>query len=134
MPVAREFLGDEASDIALLSGDFTQGLPAGPFDLVYLGNVNHIYNPETNAALMRDVFATSSPGGSVAIQDYVWGRSPRAAMFAVNMLQATEDGGVWTEAQFRDWLTDAGFVDVEVADLDTSEGQLILARRPRAGG
>ena len=131
MPIAREFLGEDGADIALVGGDFTKELPAVRFDLAYLGNVAHIYGPETNARLAREVFATLSPGGTVAIQDHVWGRSSRAPMFAVSMLQATDDGGVWSEEQFRGWLTEAGFVEIETADLDTTDAQLILARKPR---
>ncbi len=131
IPLAREYLGDEASEIALVGGDFTESLPSEPFDLVYLGNVLHIYGPATNARVARLAFSNLVPGGTVAVQDYVWGRSPRAALFAVNMLQATEEGGVWTEAQYRDWLTEAGFVKIEVLDLEVVEAQLFLGTRPR---
>lgn len=130
IPLAREYLGAEAFDMAFVAGDYTQSLPAGPFDLVYFGNVYHIYSPETNARVTREAFAMVSPGGVMAIQDYVWGRSVDAAMFAVNMLRSTVDGGVWTEQQHREWLSDAGFVDIEVLDLRTAPVQLVLARRP----
>jgi SAM-dependent methyltransferase len=129
LPMAQEFLGDEAGDIALVGGDFTESLPVGPFDLVYLGNVSHIYGPATNARVIQEAHSLLSPGGSIAIQDHVWGRSPRAALFAVNMLQATEEGGVWAESQYRDWLGGAGFVNIEVMDLDTTRAQLVLGRR-----
>jgi SAM-dependent methyltransferase len=130
IPLAREFLGLEAGDIAMIEGDFTASLPAGPFDLVFFGNVMHIYSPETDARVIREAFSTVSPGGTIAIQEYVWGRSSRAAIFAVNMLQATEDGGVWSEHQFREWLSAAGFAKIEVFDLETAGTQLVLARRP----
>ena len=129
MPFAKRFLGAEAANIALVGGDFTQGLPSGPFDLVYLGNVTHIYGPETNVRLLAAAFAVLPPGGVIAVQDMVWGRSPRAAMFAVNMLQATEEGGVWTEQQYRSWLAEVGFREVEVHDLLSTGAQLILGRR-----
>lgn len=132
MPIAREFLGADGADVAFVGGDFTESLPPGPFDLAYLGNVFHIYGPETDARLAREVRGILSPGGTIAIQDHVWGRSPRAAMFAVNMLQATEDGGVWTEEEYRRWLEEAGFEGIEVADLDTTQGQLILGRKYRS--
>jgi hypothetical protein len=48
-------------------------------------------------------------------------------MFAVNMLASTESGGTWTEAQYREWLNDAGFSGIEVIDLDGIEKQLITA-------
>jgi len=131
LPVAREFLGAEGADIALVAGDYTESLPAGPFDLVYFGNVYHIYGPATNARVTRETLRILAPGGTVAIQDHVRGRSPRAALFAVNMLQATEEGGVWTEADYREWLAEAGFERVEVSDLESTGAQLILGRRPR---
>ena len=130
---AREFLGDESARVRMSACDFTSELPPGPYDLVYLGNVLHIYGPETNKYVCRLVFDELNPGGSIAIRDFVWERSPRSALFAVNMLQATSEGGVWREAQFREWLVGAGFVDIDVVDLERSRNQLILARRPRSG-
>lgn len=133
LPIAREFLGIEAASIKLVAGDYTASLPPGPFDLVYFGNVFHIYGPKTNARICKEALAVTTPGGLTAIQDYVWGRSPGAAMFAVNMLQSTEEGGVWTEAQYRGWLETAGFVNVDVLDLRNSGSQLIIGQRPGAG-
>jgi SAM-dependent methyltransferase len=130
LPIAREFLGAEGETMTLLGGDLTVALPAGPFDLVYFGNVLHIYSPETNVRAVCEAFSVTSPGGTIAIQDYVWGHSRDAAMFAVNMLRSTDDGGVWTEEQHREWLTGAGFAEVEVLDLETTGGQLVLGRRP----
>jgi SAM-dependent methyltransferase len=129
IPVAREFLGAAAEDIALVAADYTEGLPEGPFDLIYFGNVYHIYPPETNARVTKNAFASLRPGGTIAIQDLVAGRSPRAATFGVNMLVATQDGGIWTEEQHRDWLSAAGFEWIEVIDL-ASTSQLVLGRRP----
>jgi hypothetical protein len=96
---------------------------------VYFGNVYHIYSPQTNARVSREAFSMVSPGGTIAIQDHIWGRSPEAAMFAVNMLRSTVDGGVWTEEQHREWLSGAGFEDIEVIELQTTPAQLVLARR-----
>ena len=130
---AREFLGAQSARVRLAACDFTHDLPLGPYDLVYLGNVFHIYGPKTNNQVCERVFGELNPGGTIAIRDFVWERSPRSALFAVNMLQATSEGGVWREEQFREWLVDAGFVDIDVVDLERSQNQLILARRPRSG-
>jgi SAM-dependent methyltransferase len=130
LPEAREFLGERAADIEMVGGDFTAELPPGPYDLAYLGNVYHIYGPGTLAALTARVFSVLGPGGVICVRDYVWERSERSPMFAVNMLQATQEGGVWREADYREWLSAAGFVDVTVVDLDRSSNQLVLGRRP----
>ena len=87
LPVARQFLGEEAPAVAMQGGDFTVSLPAGPFDLVYFGNVYHIYSPAINERVSREALSVTTPGGIIAIQDYVWGKSEGAEMFAVNMLQ-----------------------------------------------
>ena len=125
-----------ASDVTLVGGDFTVGLPEGPFDLVLLGNVCHIYGPEENLRLFKRVAAALAPGGGVAIIDFVRGRSVAAALFGVNMLTASASAGTWTEAEYRAWLTEAGFGEIEVADVGSPVGetdarlhQLILARR-----
>lgn len=130
IPLAREFLGPDAEVIDLMTGDYTVSFPPGPFDLVYFGNVYHIYSPETNALVTREAYSAVSPGGIIAIQDYILGRSAQAALFAVNMLRSTMDGGVWTEEQHRGWLEGAGFVDIEVVDLASASTHLVLARRP----
>ncbi len=130
LPEAREFLGERAEGMRMLGGDFTQALPAGPFDLAYLGNVYHIYGPSTLAALTGRVFSSLRPGGVICVRDFVWERSPRAAMFAVNMLQATDEGGAWREAEYRGWLEGAGFADVRFVDLELARNQLILGRKP----
>lgn len=129
LPEAREFLGADAEGVDMEGGDFTASLPPGPFDLAYLGNVFHIYGPETLRRLTRRVFESLRPGGVICVRDYVWERSPRSAMFAVNMLQATVEGGVWREDQYRAWLAEAGFEDIRVIHLELSANQLILGRR-----
>jgi predicted O-methyltransferase YrrM len=133
---AESFLeeNDLRDRVQLQACDFTEALPSGGFDLAYLGNVFHIYGPETNRALSRRVFEALEPGGVIAVRDFVRDRSPRAAMFAVNMLQATHEGGVWSEAEYREWLAEAGFRDIQIEDIDLSENQLILGRKPQARG
>jgi SAM-dependent methyltransferase len=130
LPVAREFLGIDATSIDMVAGDYTVALPKGPFDLVYFGNVYHIYGPATNERVSREALSVITPGGLIAIQDYVWGRSLGAEMFAVNMLRSTDDGGVWSEVQYRGWLSGAGFVNIDVLDLKNSGAQLIIGQRP----
>jgi SAM-dependent methyltransferase len=129
LPQARQYLGESVCDLYLVGGDFLSALPPGPFDLAYLGNVVHIYGPDTIAALVRRVWASLVPGGVIVIRDFVWERSSRAPLFAVNMLQATVDGGVWREEQFRSWLAAAGFTDVTIVDLVSADNQLVMGRK-----
>jgi SAM-dependent methyltransferase len=119
----------DAPGIEAVRGDFmADPLPAGPFDVVLLSNVLHIYGAEANAGLLRKVAAVTTPGGVVAIGDFVRGRSQRAARFAVVMLLRTEGGNTYDEATYERWLRDSGFVDVEVDDV-SDRAQLVTALR-----
>ena len=133
-PETIDFVGDayqlrDAEHIHLAAGDAVAGpLPSGPFDVVLISNVLHMYAPARNRALLRNVAAVTAPGGVVAIGDMVRGRSPRAARFAVVMLLNTEDGNTYTADEYEAWLREAGFTDVQVEDAD-AERQLITATR-----
>lgn len=97
------------------------------FDIVFMGNITHIYSEDENRSLLMQVSRLLNKGGMVAIEDFVRARSPYAEMFAVNMLANTQSGGTWTEEQYRKWLKDAGFSNIEVLDLSDKDKQLITA-------
>jgi SAM-dependent methyltransferase len=102
--------------IALVPGDYLRDpLPAG-HDVVFLSNVIHGEDEDTNRALMRKIHAALAAGGRLLIKDHVTdesGTSPAAAaIFSVAMLLFTR-GRDYSFAEIRDWLTAAGFARVE---------------------
>lgn len=130
--VARAFELEEVDSVRLVGADFlTDPLPDGPFDVVLLSNVLHIYSPAENRALLRRAADVTSEGGVAAIAEFVRGRSPRAARKGLFMLLRTEGGGTYTGGELRGWLADAGFGAAEIHDLDP-ERQLVTAIRRRA--
>jgi predicted nicotinamide N-methyase len=100
---------DKNLPVKLVKGDFTIGLPAGPYDLVYLGNVCHIYGERENRRLFIDAAKELTPGGRIVINDMIRGTGVMPAIFAVNMLINTPSGGTWTFEQYQSWLNAAGF-------------------------
>lgn len=116
--------------IRLVKGDFLlDPLPAGPFDLVLLMNVCHLYPPSENCALLARIGQVVSPGGLLAIGDFVRGRSPIAPLKAAIMLLRTKGGNTYTELEYRRWLAEAGFSEVQIADVISADRQLITAMR-----
>ncbi len=115
--------------LELRGGDFLDAFPEGPFDLVLLANITHIYDPETNRRLLADAFRALAPGGAVAILDFVRGMDPFAALFAITMLLNTERGDTYGRARYEEWLSAAGFGGVRVERMD-ADRHLITARRP----
>ena len=118
-------------NLTLKKADFTQDLFVNEFeelfDIVFMGNITHIYSEDVNRNLLMRVGRLLNKGGMVAIEDFVRARSPYAEMFAVNMLANTQGGGTWTEEQYIKWLKDAGFSNIEVLDLADKDKQLITA-------
>jgi SAM-dependent methyltransferase len=113
----------------VVPGDFHQALPPGPFDVVLLSNVLHIYAPERNRALLARTADTLTPGGVVAVAEFLRGRSPRAARFGIQMLLHTDEGDAYDQEELSAWLSEAGFAAIEVTDVD-AQRQLVTAVKP----
>jgi SAM-dependent methyltransferase len=106
-----------AERIRLVAGDYRRDPLPGGHDLVFLSNVIHGEDEETNRALMRSIHAALAPGGRLLIKDHVTdesGTSPApAAIFSITMLLLGH-GRDYAYAEIRDWLEAAGFSRVEV--------------------
>ncbi len=104
--------------IKVVKGDFTEGVFGGEqFDLIFLGNICHIYGEGENTLLFKRVHDSLQSGGRITILDFIRGISPRAELFAVNMLANTKTGGTWTLEQYTNWLKRAGFCEVKMHDI-----------------
>src|SRR5215212_2718141 len=123
----REHL--DAAGISAVGGDFNEGLSEGPFDAAYLGSVSHIYGSEENRTLIKRVAGSLSPGGLIAIRDFIRELSKGAALFGVNMLVNTESGNTYSEEEYRGWLSAAGFEGIEVLPIPERDTHFILARQ-----
>lgn len=130
--VSSEFKLKEIKNLTLKSGDFTRNefekeFKGESFDIVFMGNICHIYSARENMLLIKRVRKLLKSEGMIAIEDFIRRRSPMAEMFAVNMLANTEGGNTYTESEYREWLEGAGFSRIKVTDLDEKERQLITA-------
>ncbi len=130
--VRTAFNLSEIKNLILQKGDFMQSLKKDineKFDIVFMGNICHIYSENNNRKLIRNVHNLLNKNGMIAIEDFIRGRSPKAEVFAVNMLANSEEGNTWTESQYREWLIEGGFRKVEVKDLAKKGKQLITGFR-----
>ena len=104
--------------VTLVAGDFEKDpLPPG-HDLAWLSAIIHQNGPSQNERLYARIFRALVPGGRLVIRDHVMepGRTrPRSgALFAVNMLVGTEQGGTYTLDEIRAGLEGAGFARVRL--------------------
>lgn len=123
--MARKRLAEEGfiDRIALVEGDYTKDeLPTG-HDLAVLSAIIHSNSREGNRELFRRVHRCLEPGGSILIRDFVMDLTrthpAEGAVFAVNMLSATNGGDCFTFQEIKEDLEQAGFRGVRM----TREGQ-----------
>jgi SAM-dependent methyltransferase len=128
----RERYGlDEVAGLETVGADFLQDpLPEGPFDVVLLSNVLHMLDRSACRELIGKVGRIVSPGGIVAVTDFIRGVSPRAGRFALVMLLRTEGGDTYTMEEHAEWFEAAGFGAPELRDLDR-ERQVLTAAKGR---
>ena len=138
IPMARRRLVAAGLDqrVKLVAGDFmTDALPPGA-DLAWVSAIVHQNSRAQNRALFTAVFKALTPGGCIAIRDILMEEDrtqPVAgALFAVNMLVATEGGGTFTFAELREDSESAGFAEVALARQDEAMNAIVVAKKPGA--
>ncbi|MGC8667750.1 MAG: methyltransferase [Chthonomonadales bacterium] len=120
--------------VRLAPGDFTvDPLPEG-HDFAWVSAIIHQNGPQENIDLFRKVHAALVPGGRIIIRDHVMApdrTAPRSgALFAINMLVGTREGGTYTLEEIRTWLETAGFTGVRSLREGTNMDSLVEAYRP----
>jgi len=121
--------------VTLVGGDFhTDDLPGGA-DLAWIGAIGHQNSRQQNRALFAKAHAALDDGGVVVIRDVVMEPSriepPGGALFAVNMLTATEAGGTYTFEEYSEDLRQAGFGKAVLVHRDEFMSSLIRAGKAR---
>jgi SAM-dependent methyltransferase len=123
-----------AGRVALAAGNFDADELPGGHDLAWLSAIIHQNDPPANDALYGRVLRALVPGGRLVLRDFVMepGRTrPRAgALFAVNMLVGTADGGTYTFEEIEAGLRRAGFCRVRLLAAGERMDGLVEAFRP----
>lgn len=137
VPFAREIIDQAglADRVSVQTGDFQQeGLGYG-YDVALVFGVLNGEPSEGRPALIRKVYDCLNPGGRIVLRDFVLDPDragpPEAAIFALQMLLATEAGGLDTSDDWARWLAEAGFAQVHTVDLPAPVGTtLAIAQKP----
>ncbi|MGB2864208.1 MAG: methyltransferase [Sedimentisphaerales bacterium] len=110
---------------------FEGGTPSTRADLAWLGAICHQNSRQQNRDLFTRVHIALSDDGVIVIRDVIMDPSHTSpasgALFAVNMLVATEAGGTYTFDEYREDLQAAGFGEVTLVHRDEFMNSLIRA-------
>ena len=116
--IRRANLGDR---VKARCGDMFKDSLGQGYDLVLMSSVAHMLSPEQNVGLFERACAALAPQGRLVVQDFILEADATApklgALAALTMLCLSRDGATYTEQQYRQWLTKAGFSEVKRARL-----------------
>jgi hypothetical protein len=112
----------------------TTSLP-GAYDVAILSSFLQVLSPENARPALKHVAAAVKPGGRIYVIGQILDDSRRSPLVAIgfnlNFMNHYDAGESYTEKEHRDWLTDAGFVDIERGRSLLPDGSGLLAARKR---
>jgi ubiquinone/menaquinone biosynthesis C-methylase UbiE len=133
--VTREFAQNfgVADRYDYLEGDLRQiDLGQKAFDVVILGHIIHTEGEKWGKTLIEKSYRALKPGGTLVIAEMIPNDTRTGPvfplLFGLNMVLHTEDGDVFTMAQYKQWLKKAGFSSIKTAAIP-GPSPLILATR-----
>ena len=114
------------------SNMFTEDWPDGD-DAHFLSNIFHDWSEETCRLLARKSFAALRPGGTIMLHEMLMdddGCGPLAtAAFSLLMLLSTK-GRQYSLPELRNFLENAGFIDIESVGTGSAYYSVVTARKP----
>jgi SAM-dependent methyltransferase len=123
-----------ASRVTLVSGDFYVDDLPGDADFAWVSAICHQHSRRRNRGLFAKVYRALVPGGCIAIRDVVMEpcrTKPReGALFAINMLVNTDDGGTFTFEEYAADLRAAGFEHPQLPIKHEAMNSVVVAEKP----
>jgi ubiquinone/menaquinone biosynthesis C-methylase UbiE len=132
--IGREFVArfGVADRFKTIDGDFhTTDFGAAKYDFAIYSHIAHQEAPADNVTIFRKFRKALKPGGTLVVNDFILNDDrtghPFAMMFASQMLVVTKDGFTYRQSDYRSWLSEAGFMSIEVVPTPTP-ATLVFAR------
>lgn len=131
-PITQRIVAEAgaAGRIQVMTADVVQGPLSGSFDAAVLKGFVNILSPEQNRKALRNISQVMNPGGTLYIVGGLYLNNSRLtpaylSLFNTTLLSLYEHGQLYTEEEHEEWLTEAGFVDVQHVP-----GMGFVARKP----
>ena len=135
-PITQRFVSEAGvSDrVKVITGNVVEAPIHGSFDAVIMKSFIQVLSPSDAQRALKNINATMAPGGTI----YILGIgildnsriSPRgAAITNTIFINIYDEGQAYTEDEYHDWLTAAGFVRFKRGTLPDGLG-IITAQKP----
>ena len=136
-PITQKIVNEEgaANRVKVVVADVVSGPLPGSYDAAILRALLQVLSPEDARRAVKNIAAAINPGGTLyivgQILDDLRNSPPEAVWFNLNFINTFDAGESYTEGEHREWLSEAGFVDIERAKTPLAQGLgLMTARKP----
>lgn len=121
---------DLSGRLEFRAGNFWHDDLNGPYDVVLLFSIVHLFAPDRNQSLLRRIADHTPSGGMIVVADFLANRLPQAwlANFSLGMRALFGEGQTYSEATINEWLHQAGFLPTTTHHL-RNPASLIIAKR-----
>jgi hypothetical protein len=139
VPIAARFiaeagLGERIDTVAV---DLVREAAPGQYDGAVLANLIQVLSATKARNVLQHVAESLRPGGTIYLIHQVLDESRVTPVDAVQtnliFLNWYDGGQAYTEGEYREWLTDAGFVDITREKILAPLGEIDLIRARKAG-
>jgi len=135
-PITRRLVNEAsaADRIQVVTADAVRGSLKGSFDVAVLRAFIQVLWPDDARRALKNVSAVINPGGAVYVLGHILDNSRTSPveevgynLACVNVYERVP--AEYTEQEYKDWLTEAGFEQIERATLPNGDG-VITAKKP----
>jgi 3-hydroxy-5-methyl-1-naphthoate 3-O-methyltransferase len=94
-------------------------LPEGPFDLVFISNLLHIYTVRDCKKILKKASGVLKKNGTLVVHDYIFGcgDSVAVSLFDMTMLVGTPHGRCYEKKDIISWLKSSGIAKIKSAEI-----------------
>ena len=133
--IAEKIVSEEraAKRVKVVAADAVEGPLSGTYDAAVLKSVVQVLSAQDARRAIQNVYDVLNPGGKLFIIGQILDDSRLSPLDAVGFnlafINFFDSGESYTDGEHRNWLTAAGFVDIERYRLSDG-GSLMTARKP----
>ena len=137
-PIAQKIVKEEEATerVNVIAADVVSRPLPGTYDAAVLRGLLQVLSPGDARLAVKHVAAAVNPGGKIYIIGQILDDSRLSPLEAVGFnlafINAYDAGESYTEKEHRDWLTEAGFVEIERADFLLGDGSGLIVAKKRA--
>ncbi len=130
-PLTTEYVSQAgvSAQVEVRAGDMLQDDVGSGYDIIMLNAICHMFSEEQNRDIFRRARQALAPNGRLVVQDFILNPDKtgpqHAALFALNMLVATDGGASYSEPEYTQWMKAAGFTDVRRINLPGPSGLIV---------